>query len=382
MSWPASISMLLAMPDSGPAKALRWGLRGLEGTLRAALEETPDAAGGAQVRDLLGELEQLLGGVAPALPSDHPADSLPPEPAAPVSRLSGLARAVALDSRFAVNGKPSPISDGDDEAIWNDLQRLLLRVAPDLAREWQQRFLKEAVQLGCRADESRSVVLPLPREETIYPGIAGSVEAAGLRASCLAPSELPLAAGATEDLRLLAGLVATCFWFIEQDRSLCHCLKNVFRFGVTGLHGEQRERYVAELRRRWERVQVSSEARQQSPSQQALKEWLKDRLDLDEALHSLVYQPPAAPESWWGRLLNHGRQTLFWARDSAVQAGCSVHLQLLGGSFADISALAPDSLQVDFGIPGEISVCLRLWARIDGEELKGRVLYRSPEGQP
>jgi hypothetical protein len=95
-----------------------------------------------------------------------------------------------------------------------------------------------------------------------------------------------------------------------------------------------------------------------------------------------VYQPPASPESWWGRLLNQGRQTLFWARDSAVQAGCSVHLQLLGGSFADVSALAPDSLQVDFGIPGEISVCLRLWARIDGEELKGRVLYRSPEDQP
>jgi hypothetical protein len=381
MSWPASIAGLLALPDSGPATALRWGLRGLEGTLRAALEEAPDAAGGALVRDLLGELEQLLGGVASALPSDQPVDALPAVQPAVGPRLAGLAHAVAQDSRFSFNSKPFLINDHDDVAIWSEVQRLLLRVAPDLAQEWHQRCLKEAEQLGCRADESRSVVLPLPREEPVYPGLAGCVEAAGLRASGFAPLELPLAAVANEELRLLAGLVATCLWFIEQDRFLCHCLKSVFRFGVTGLQGEQRERYVAELRRRWERVQAGTEARQQDPSRQAWKEWLKDRLDLDEALHSLVYQPPAAPESWWGRWLNQGRQALFWARDAAVQAGCSVHLQLLGGSFADVSALAPDSLQVDYGIPGEISVCLRLWARIDGEELKGRALYRSPEDQ-
>jgi hypothetical protein len=69
---------------------------------------------------------------------------------------------------------------------------------------------------------------------------------------------------------------------------------------------------------------------------------------------------------------------LFQARDRAIRAGCNVHLQLLGGTFAEVNRLAPDSLQVDFGIPGEVVSCLRVWARIDGEELKGRVLYRSP----
>jgi hypothetical protein len=62
-----------------------------------------------------------------------------------------------------------------------------------------------------------------------------------------------------------------------------------------------------------------------------------------------------------------------------VQAGCPVQLQTLAGNFADVSRLAPDSLQVDFGTPGEVSVCLRVWARLDGQELKGRVLYRSPQ---
>jgi hypothetical protein len=76
------------------------------------------------------------------------------------------------------------------------------------------------------------------------------------------------------------------------------------------------------------------------------------------------------------------RATLFQARDRAVQAGCHVHLQLLGGNFADVNRLAPGSLEVDYGVPGEVVVCLRVWARIDGEELKGRVLYRPPREEP
>jgi hypothetical protein len=142
------------------------------------------------------------------------------------------------------------------------------------------------------------------------------------------------------------------------------------------LISDQRQRYLAEMLRLWERVQAGSS------SEHGRKERLKERLDLDECFHSLVYQPPADPASWWGRLQAQARDTLFQARDRAVQAGCQVHLQLLGGSFADINRLAPDSLQVDYGVPGEVVVCLRVWARIDGEELKGRVLYRPPREEP
>src|SRR5262249_25304609 len=109
---------------------------------------------------------------------------------------------------------------------------------------------------------------------------------------------------------------------------------------------------------------------------------LKEHLDLDEGLHSLVYQPPADPTSWWGRLQAQVRDTLFQARDRAVRAGCQVHLQLLGGNFADINRLAPDSLQVDYGVPGGVVVCLRVWARIEGGERKGRVLYRPTGEEP
>src|SRR5262249_26437579 len=114
-------------------------------------------------------------------------------------------------------------------------------------------------------------------------------------------------------------------------------------------------------------------------SRQGLKDRVKKRLDLDEAIHSLVYQPPAAPDSWWDRLQSQARAALFQERDRAVAAGCPVQLQLLGRGFAGISRLATARVQVDSGVPGEVSACLRVWARVDGEELKGRVLYRSPQ---
>src|SRR5262249_39086922 len=133
---------------------------------------------------------------------------------------------------------------------------------------------------------------------------------------------------------------------------------------------DQRQRYQTELLRRWDRVRAAAS--------QGPKERLKEILDLDEALHALVYQPVADERSWWGRLRAQARDLLLKARDQAVQEGCAVHVQLLGGNFADINRLAPDSLQVDWGIPGEVAACVRVWARIDGEEFKGRVLYRPP----
>lgn len=175
-----------------------------------------------------------------------------------------------------------------------------------------------------------------------------------------------------EDLRPLAGIVSDCLWLAEHDPHLSHGLRSVFRFGLVPLTGDQRERYVAELLRLWGRVRTGAGGSE-------VNERLKAHLDLDEALHSLVRQPPAAPDPRLARLQTQARAALFAARDQAVQAGRAVHLQELGGNFAEINRLAPESLQVDFGVPGEVCACLRVWARVDGEELKGRVLYRSPQ---
>jgi hypothetical protein len=379
MPWPASIGVLLAMPESRSAQALRWGLRGLRASLQAALDEVPDSPGCAELRDLLGELEPLLAGGpgGSVLPPEDP-DALPLDSAA-APRLLSLAQAAAEDARFPEDARRALVGCQSDADLWNAFHRLMLRLPPGLTGDWRDRCVSEAQRLGCRLDDSAAAVLPLSRDEIIYPGLTGAVEAAGLRAAAGAPLDPRLGKLSEPDLRFLAGLVATWLWFIEHDDGLCHCLKSVFRFGVTPLRGEQRDRYTAELLRRWERVRAAGAG--PAGSRAELKERLQAHLDLDEALHTLVYQPPAAADSWWGRLLAEARDVLFRVRDTAAEAGCPVHFQLLAGTFADVSHLAPDSLQVDFGAPGEVALCVRIWARVDGEEQKGRVLYRSPEDE-
>jgi hypothetical protein len=375
MPWPESIGLLLARTDSRASQALRWGLHGLRASLRAALEEVPDDPGCAELRGLLAEVDALMGaaGSAPGVVTLPVAESTGP-------RLLPLAEAVAADPRLAEMLRGASIRTGSDDEIWSDVQRLLLRAAPDLAEGWRQRSLTLATQLGARADATRTETISLGRDEVIYPGLSGAVEATGLRSAESAPLDPRVSAPPDGDLRILAGVISTCLWFIEHDPNLRHCLRCVFRFGVAPLVGDQRQRYFAELLRLWERARLGA-ARAQAGGPW-LGERLKERLDLDEALHSLVYQPPADPASWWGRMQAQARDALFQTRDRAAAAGGHVHLQLLGGNFADINRLASDSLEVDYGVPGEVATCLRVWARIDGEELKGRVLYRPPQEEP
>jgi hypothetical protein len=371
MPWPETMNSLLARPDTRAAQALRWGLHGLRASLHAALDEVSPEPGGEDLRALLAELEPLLGkgqtAASTLLPTDGPSD-LPAQDGSDQLLLPPLAKAVAEDSRLG-QLRGSVVGTRSDDEIWNDVQRLLLRLPRSLSEEWRRRSLKLAGQLGARPQETQEALLPLPEDKELYPSLTGKTRATGLRSSPAAPLDPRIGHPGEGDLRVLAGITSAYLWFIENDPHLYHCLKSVFRFGLAPLAGEQRDRYVNELLRCWERVRGGG---------LGPKERLKARLDLDEAFHSLVYQPTAATDSWWGRLLSEARDTLFAAREEAAGSGCSVHLQVLGGNFADVNWLAPDSLQVDFGVPGEVCACLRVWARIDGEELKGRVLYRSP----
>jgi hypothetical protein len=386
MPWPEPLVELLARPGSQASQALRWGLHGLRAFLQAALEEVPQDAGRSQLCGLLAELDPLLdqGGTGPALAltPDTSADLIPGQAVETSSHSPGLlalATAVAQDERLQAALRGWPIPDGSDDQTWSSVQLLLLRVSTQLAEEWRQRSQEIAEQAGGRLDEWGAAVLPLPWDQSIYPGVTGTIRAAGLRSDPSAALDPRVAPPVENELRPLAAIVSACLWFIEHDPSLYHCLKSVFRFGLSPLTGEQRERYTAELLRLWERLRMDSAEAQDWTPRQRSKERLKALVALDEALHSLVHQPPAVADSWWGRLMGQARQVLFLARERANQAGLAVHLQDLGGPFADINQLAPDSLQVDFGVPGEVAVCLRVWARIDGEELKGRVLYRSPQ---
>jgi hypothetical protein len=395
MAWPEALIQLLALSDSPAALSLRCGLRGLRTSLQAMLDEVPEDPGRGQVQALVTDLEILIdrnGSSAAALLMPNAQCLMPPlaapgeqsaaddsESLSPGPHLMTLATALAKDGRIAERLARNPIPTDSDAAIWSAIQQMLLYVSPHLAEEWHSRAQQVAEENGGRLDEWAAVVLPLAQDEAVYAGVTGEIRAPGLRSAPTAALDPRVGPPVDAHWRTLAGITSSFLWFCENGVHLHHCLKTVFRFGIAPLVGEQRERFVAELLRRWERVKSAADTSPDSgDSRVQLKDRLKALLDLDEALHCLLPLPPASTDSWWGRLLGQVRETLFQARNQAVQAGCTVHLQLLGGSFADLNRLAPDSLQVDFGVPGEISACLRVWARIDGEEIKGRVLYRSP----
>src|SRR5262249_38702283 len=116
---------------------------------------------------------------------------------------------------------------------------------------------------------------------------------------------------AEAELRPLAGAVSASLWLAEHDPHARHCLKSVFRCGLAPLASDQRDRYVAELLRCWERVRAAGAA--------GAGEQLKAHLDLDEAIHSLVHQPPEAAPPWWGGVSGEARAALFAARERAVR---------------------------------------------------------------
>jgi len=123
-----------------------------------------------------------------------------------------------------------------------------------------------------------------------------------------------------------------------------------------------------------DRCQRTQKAEESNDPLSILRAWI----DMDEAIHSLVFVPPAQRYSWWGKLQNESRRILKKIADKAINAGNEVRIRQLSGLYADICTSSKDDLQLDFGgTPGEVLTCLRVYARINHEELPGRVIFRS-----
>jgi hypothetical protein len=91
-----------------------------------------------------------------------------------------------------------------------------------------------------------------------------------------------------------------------------------------------------------------------------------------------VYLPTSDRYSWWGKLQLEARRTLDPAIERARKAGYQVQIRPLWGTYADIFNWSKDDLQLDIGgVRGEVSACLRVYAKINDEVLPGRVLFRS-----
>lgn len=395
---------LLKVKNSELAQELRFALRGLRATLQKTLAEVPLDPGASRCKELLKELDDLLELTTVQQEQQNQKTVLPPS-TADDSRLADVFDPVPQQDSLPVlssteelklsrlrqefisnqellfylgndeNSSTIPLQSTTDRDLWNKIQRFLLRVPESLANSWRERSQMLAQEAGTSADNFKLVELPFSRNELIYPGLngTGTVPASGLCWSASAPLDPRLTEGTLEgDLKFLADVVSTCLKFIELDSSLHHALKRVYRFGIQSLDSKpERDNYIATLIDCFQRAQAAEKT-----SEPVIT--LRTRLDLDEAVHSLVYLPPATRDSWWGKLQQESRRTLKNVAERARQAGCTVQIRALWGPFATVRDASRDNLPLKSGgKPGEVLACLRVYAKINEEVLPGRVLFRS-----
>ncbi|MGJ5672696.1 MAG: hypothetical protein ACR9NN_03600 [Nostochopsis sp.] len=376
------LSKLLEIEDSKLAWVLRLGLHGLRTQLQEALKEDTTDPGNSACQELVCELDQLLQ------PQETPHTPHTPHTPAPPTwedvlepiqleipqeqKLKHIGDALLGDQELLQYVGVYKFHSKNDLDLWNEIQRLLLRVPEKLAHIWRECILAEVSQLGALEEKFAVQQVGFSRNEPVYSGLQGSVYATGLFFSDQVDFDPQLQVEKRGGgLDVLAGVVSVCLYFIEADTCLHHTLKTVDRFGVRPLSSDsEKSKYVTALVDRFQRVLTSTNG------DPAIA--LRARLDLDEAIHSLVYLPPCDRFSWWGKLQQEARRTLDGVVEKARDAGYQIQIRPLWGTYADIYTWSKDDLQLEIGgIPGEVSACLRVYAKINDEVIPGRVLFRS-----
>ncbi|MDF5711328.1 MAG: hypothetical protein PUP90_27565 [Nostoc sp. S4] len=364
------LRQLLEIQNSQLAQLLRFTLYGLEATLNQARIEFPLDPGVKVCDEVLQEIHSLLQPTPTLLQTDIGwQDTI--MPSQNQLKLSHLKKAFDSDSELNYYLGNSQLQSQTDSDLWNEIQRKLLRIPEELAVSWRQRSLDMAQEVGAIADNSNLCQLPFIRDEIIYPGLSGTIQTQGLSLYQQSLSNPLVTQGNGSDLP--AAFLFLYMNFIEIDPDLYHALKSVFSFDVISLHSkpEQRDQYINALSDRFQRTQ---KAEKNTDPLSILRAWI----DMDEAIHSLVFVPPAERYSWWGKLQHESRRILKKVADEAINAGNEVRIRQLSGLYADICAVSKDDLQLDCGgIPGEVLTCLRVYARINQEESPGRVIFRS-----
>jgi hypothetical protein len=357
---------LLSIENSELARLLRFSLYGLEASLKKAQAELSHDPGGKICDEVLQEISHLLQpSTVASLNNITSTNEL---------KLTRLRDEFDADKELALYLGNSSLKSQTDSDLWNEIQRKLLRIPEDVATYWRQHALNLAQEAGATEDNSNLYQLPFIRDEVIYPGLSGSVNVQGLQLSQKELLNYEITHGQeSNDMHLVASMVILLIKLIEIEPNLHHALKSVFSFDVVSLHSkpEQRNQYIEALSDRFQRIQKAEE---NAYPLLTLRAWI----DIDEAIHSLIFVPPAERYSWWGKLQQESRRILKKVADKANNAGYDVRIRQLSGLYADICAFSKDDLQLDCGgTPGEVLTCLRVYARINQEDCLGRVIFRT-----
>ncbi len=371
----SNLNKLLNTQDSKLAWILRLKLLGLRTELQEALKTEDSDSGSDACRELLQELDVILE----SHDLNDNTEEIPTweDVLEPVSnqdtqlKLKPIAQTLLSHKQLSQYIGEYQFYANDDAQLWNEMQRLLLRVPEKQAEVARSQLLNQVITLGATEDTVSLRQLAFPNREHIYSGLKGNIQASGLCFSNTINFDERLQTRRSgSELDLLASIVSICLKFIEVDPHLHHALRSVDRFGVRSLNSPDKPKYIAALIERFNKVKINFDT--------DILTSLRARLDLDEAIHSLTYLPCVDRFSWWGKLQQEARRTLETAAQQARQAGISVQIRPLWGTYADVYPFSKDDLQVDIGgIPGEVSACLRVYAKINDEILPGRVLFRA-----
>lgn len=205
------------------------------------------------------------------------------------------------------------------------------------------------------------VALPAPLPVVAAPPGHG---ATGVRGT---GGTVPPAAAPEAVYSVLAGWVAG---LAGLDDQLHHGVESLAHRGMLPLRRPENLRaYRRELA-----LRVSRLAGQPPDSPQALRA----ALAVDEALCSVVHLPPAAPGSWWAEVAGTSQTTVLELRRRVGDLGADVAVEVPAPSYREARRrTGGNDIPLDAGgRRGQVLAGLRLWARIEGRELPGRVMYR------
>lgn len=351
---------------------------------RAALEEGlamfPDDPFAEECRRMAAALDFGAGGDRQAA-GRHPAEERPPAPARPepeaqagprpVSALRTLAEALVaspVGRDYLGSGDPAVPGDlagADDARLWQWFHLALLRLPEEYARTWSGRAA--ALPRGAAREPAPELVLPsLHGEEVLVPARA-DLGVGGIRTSPGAPPAAWLPAGDGPRHRMCV-LASQATAVAAVDPSLRRCLEHLDRTAMSPMADpEVAERYRGDLARR---IGLIPQAPPSTATISAL-------ISVDESLCSLLHLPPAAPGSWWDRLARASHETVLAAARELAATGEEVEVRVLGGAYPEVRRrTGATDLPVRVGYhSGQVLACLRLWAKVEGRVLPGRVAY-------
>lgn len=361
-----NIKNILAI-NSNLSNTLKFGLHGLCASLVAAKNQFPDDLSISLCNELIAELEEILN-----LTNIEVAQLV-------LSSNNFMLKSI---KDYVTGNQDLKIYFGDkflvkseaDEDLWQEIQLFLLRIPKQIATQLKDEILKQ-IPDGVKLWPQSKLNIPYCKDEQVFPGLARGIKTNGLYFSTQIDLDSrlnPQNEDLTEDIAYLGKIVSACLKLIELDSSnLYHALERVYQFGLMSLSKqEEREKYVRAL--------IESFHRVIKPSQDIVSN-LNNYIALDEAIHSLVYNPLATEDSWWGNLQGESRNQLKQFFKQAQIKDHDVLMRSLFGPYRDVLKDTNKNNDISFqqgGTPGKVLTCLRVYSRIEGKEFPGRVIYR------